>query len=41
VVAMHRKVGGALVDFTNDEKGVLDGNSTSGVKLALPSESRR
>jgi hypothetical protein len=37
---MHRKVGGTLVDFTNGEKGVLDGSS-SGVKLALPSEARR
>jgi hypothetical protein len=39
VVAMHRKVGGTLVDFTNDEMGVLDGSSR--VKLPLLSEARR
>jgi hypothetical protein len=38
---MHRKVGGTVLDLTNDEMGVLDGIS-SGVKLALPStEARR
>jgi hypothetical protein len=37
---MHRKVGGTVLDLTNDEMGVLDGSS-SGVKLALPSEARR
>jgi hypothetical protein len=36
---MHRKVGGTLVDFTNDEMGVLDGSSR--VKLPLLSEARR